>query len=166
MMGIPLRDVTPDDRKDKGKRMNFAIGYGLSEHGMHLQTGKPIEECRELFALFNKAYPRLKPYTRRIIRESHRNGGVIHTKFGRRVVIWEYQSPSRKVQNAGERTAGNCVIQGPATGDYVKTAMVRARKALARAGLSGVVRPIMNVHDALEWEVRKDIAPAAVIAVL
>jgi len=166
MMGVPLSAVSKEDRQEKGKRMNFAIGYGLSEHGMHLQTGKPIEECRELFALFHKAYPRLKPYTRRIIRESHRNGGVIYTKFGRRVVIWEYQSASVKVRNAGERTAGNCVIQGPATGDYVKTAMVRARKALAKAGLSDVVRPIMNVHDALEWEVRRDIAPAVVIAAL
>lgn len=165
MLGIPIDQVTKEDRKDKGKRMNFAIGYGLSEHGMHLQTGKPIEECRELFAAYFAAYPRLKPYSRAVIRQARRQGYVI-TKFGRKVRIWEFDNPSRKVQAAGERTAGNCVIQGPATGDYVKVAMVRAVKALREAGLADRVRLIMNIHDALEFEVRKDVSPAAVVAAL
>lgn len=165
MEGIPMSAVTKEIRKDKGKRMNFAVGYGLTEAGMAQQTGKPIEECRELFAAFHKAYPRLKPHSRMVIRESRRLGYVI-TKFGRKVRIWEYDSPSRKVQASGERTAGNCVIQGPATGEYVKIAMVRAVKALDKAGLSDRVRLIMNIHDALEFEVRDDVTPEQVAAVL
>ena len=45
-------------------------------------------------------------------------------------------------------------------------AMVRAVKALKKAGLAGKVRLIMNIHDALEFEVRKDVPPALVIAAL
>jgi DNA polymerase I-like protein with 3'-5' exonuclease and polymerase domains len=165
MLGIPLESVTEEQRQDKGKRMNFAIGYGLSEHGMAEQTGKPIEECRELFAAYHRAYPRLKPYSRRIVAEARRRGYVI-TKFGRRVTLHDIWSDNKKVRSAEERTAGNCVIQGPATGDYVKRVMVRAVKALAKAGLADKVRLIMNVHDALEFEVRRDVAPADVIAVL
>ena len=165
MLGIELAAVSKDQRQDYGKRMNFAIGYGLTEHGMSQQTGKPIEECDQLFADFRKAYPKLKSYTERIIRESKRNGFVT-TKFGRRVVIWEYLSEFKNVRSKGERLAGNCVIQGPATGDYMKVAMHRAQKALERAGLADKVRPVMNIHDALEWEVRKDVKPAEVIAVL
>jgi DNA polymerase I-like protein with 3'-5' exonuclease and polymerase domains len=165
MLGIALSEVTKPQRQDYGKRMNFAIGYGLTEHGMAQQTGKPIEECDQLFADFRKAYPKLKEYTERVIRQSKRDG-YVRTKFGRKVVIWEYLHESRKVRSGGERTAGNCVIQGPATGDYMKVAMYRALRALERAGLADRVRPVMNIHDALEWEVRKDVTPAEVIAVL
>lgn len=165
MLGIPMSEVTKAQRQDKGKRMNFAIGYGLSEHGLHLQTGKAMEECKELFAAWHAAFPRVKQYSRRIIRQARRDG-FVRTKFGRKVVIWDFQNVSVKVQMAGERTAGNCVIQGPATGDYVKAAMVRAVRALERAGLSDRVRLIMNVHDALEFEVRKDVPPAVVVAAL
>jgi hypothetical protein len=47
----------------------------------------------------------------------------------------------------------------------VKVAMVRAVKALKAAGLDRV-RLIMNIHDALEFEVPLDIPPAVVMAVL
>lgn len=165
MLGIPMAAVTKEQRQDKGKRMNFAIGYGLSEHGLHLQTGKPPEECRELFAAWHAAYPHVKAHSRTVVRKARRDRFVI-TKFGRKVRIWEFDSPSRKVQAAGERTAGNCYVQGPATGEYVKAAMVRAVRALRRAGLEDKVRLIMNIHDALEFEVRTDVPPAEVIAVL
>jgi DNA polymerase I-like protein with 3'-5' exonuclease and polymerase domains len=165
MLGIPLEDVTDEQRQDKGKRMNFAIGYGLSPHGMAEQTGKPLEECEQLFADYHRAYPRLKPYSRRVVAEARRLGFVI-TKFGRRVTLHDIWNENKRVRSAEERTAGNCVIQGPATGDYVKAVMVRAVKALEKAGLSDRVRLIMNVHDALEFEVRRDVAPADVIAVL
>lgn len=165
MLGIPMAQVTKEQRQERGKRMNFAIGYGLSEHGMHLQTGKPIEECRELFAAWHAAYPHVKAHSRFVIRKARRDG-FVRTKFGRLVKIWEFRNESRKVQAAGERTAGNCYVQGPATGEYVKTAMVRAVQALKRAGLADKVRLIMNIHDALEFEVRMDVPPAQVIAVL
>jgi DNA polymerase I-like protein with 3'-5' exonuclease and polymerase domains len=165
MLGIALAEVTKVQRQDFGKRMNFAIGYGQTPHGMHLVTGKPLAECDQLFEDFGKAYPHLKSYTRRIIRQARRDG-YVRTKFGRLVRIWEFQNPSPKVRRAGERTAGNCCIQGPATGDYVKAAMVRAVRALRKAGLADKVRMVMNIHDALEFEVRADVHPAQVIAVL
>lgn len=165
MLGIPLEDVTEEQRQDKGKRMNFAIGYGLSPFGMAEQTGKPIEECEELFAAYHRGYSRLKPYARKVVAIARRQGYVI-TKFGRRVTLHDIWSDNKKVRSAEERTAGNAVIQGPATGDYMKASMVRAVKALRRAGMADRVRLIMNVHDALEFEVRRDLAPADVIAVL
>jgi DNA polymerase I-like protein with 3'-5' exonuclease and polymerase domains len=165
MLGIPLDEVTPEQRQDTGKRMNFAIGYGLSDFGMAEQTGMPIEKCRELFAAFHRAYPKLKPFTRSVVARARRDGFVI-TKFGRRVTFHDIHDVNPKVRSAEERSAGNAVIQGPATGDYVKAAMVRARRALEKAGMADRVRLIMNIHDALEYEVRDDLAPADVIAVL
>ncbi len=45
-------------------------------------------------------------------------------------------------------------------------AMIRAVRALRKAGLADKVKLIMNIHDALEFAVRKDVSPAEVIAVL
>jgi DNA polymerase I-like protein with 3'-5' exonuclease and polymerase domains len=165
MLGKPPGEVTKEERQDKGKRMNFAIGYGLTPPGMSQQTGKPIEECRELFDQYLGVYTHLKAYSKAVIRQARRDGHVI-TKFGRKVTIFEFQDPSPRVQASGERTAGNCTIQGPATGDYMKVAMVRAVRALKKAGLDDRVRMIMNIHDALEFEVREDVTPLQVIEVL
>ena len=44
--------------------------------------------------------------------------------------------------------------------------MIRADKALKQAGLAGKVRLFLNVHDSLDWYVRKDVPPAEVIRVL
>jgi DNA polymerase I-like protein with 3'-5' exonuclease and polymerase domains len=165
MLGIALEDVTSEQRQDLGKRMNFAIGYGQTEWGMAEVTGMPVEECRAKFAAYHAAYPRLKQYTRRVQARARREGFVI-TKFGRRVTLHDIRSDNPKVRSAEERTAANSTIQGPATGDYVKMAMVRAVRSLKAAGLTDRVRMFLNVHDALEFYVRRDVAPATVIAVL
>jgi DNA polymerase I-like protein with 3'-5' exonuclease and polymerase domains len=165
MLGIPLAEVTDEQRQDPGKRMNFAIGYGLSPHGLAQQTGMSTAAAEEKFAAFHAAYPHLKPFTRRVVTRARRDG-CVRTKFGRLVTLHDIRNENPRVRSAEERTAGNCVIQGPATGDYVKMAMVRAVRALKAAGLADKVRLIMNIHDALEFEVRRDVAPADVIAVL
>lgn len=173
MLGKPLAEVSRAERKDTGKRMNFAIGYQMSAKGLAEQMGITIEAAESLFAQFHAAYPRLAPYTARVVREARRLG-YVRTKWGRKVIIWEYerakqaenQRAARTMRAAGDRTAGNAPIQGPATGEYVKVAMVRAVKAIEKAGLSDVVKLFMNVHDALEFAVRKDITPAQVIRLL
>lgn len=164
MLGIVLEQVAKEQRK-KGKTRNFAAVYGQGIKALAEQLGITVEEARELDLQYNTAYPHLQPYRRRIIAAARRDGYVI-TKFGRRVTLHDIKSPNPKVRAAEERTAGNAVIQGPASGDYVKVAMIRAIRALERAGLADKVRLIMNVHDALEFEVAKDVPPAVVIAVL
>jgi DNA polymerase I-like protein with 3'-5' exonuclease and polymerase domains len=173
MLGKDLASVTKDERDDTGKRMNFAIGYQLSPKGLADQLGIPQAAAEALFAQYHAAYPRLKPFTAGAVREARRSSmgdpdraGTVITKWGRKIRIWEYASPSRAKRAAGDRTAGNVVIQGPATGEYVKIAMVRAIKALEKAGLASKVRLVMNIHDALEFYVRKDVKPATVIEVL
>jgi DNA polymerase I-like protein with 3'-5' exonuclease and polymerase domains len=165
MLGKPLDQVTKLERDETGKRMNFAVSYQLTPKGLAQQLGISLAEAEALFAQWHSAFPRIAPYNRRIIALARRDGYVV-TKFGRRVTIHEYNSPNKAVREGGDRTAGNAVIQGPATGEYVKVAMVRARQALARAGLLDRVRLAMNIHDALEFYVRMDVDPAEVIRVL
>jgi DNA polymerase I-like protein with 3'-5' exonuclease and polymerase domains len=164
MLSIMVSQVTKFDRK-VGKTRNFASIYGQGIGALADQLGISIEEAREKDQQYKAAHPHMGPYRAQVIARARRDGYVI-TKFGRRVTLHEIRSENKKVRAAEERTAGNAVIQGPATGEYVKVAMVRAVKALAAAGLADKVRLNMNIHDALEFEARKDVPPAVVMAVL
>ena len=164
MLGIAVEDVTKADRQI-GKTRNFASVYGQGIRALADQLGLTIDQAQEKDAQYNAAYPHMQPYRRRAIARARRDGYVI-TKFGRRITLHRIRDENPRVRAAEEMTAGNAVIQGPATGDYVKVAMVRAIRALARAGLTDKVRLIMNVHDALMFEVRKDVPPVEVIRLL
>jgi DNA polymerase-1 len=59
------------------------------------------------------------------------------------------RAPRRETRSLGERLAVNSVIQGTAA-DIIKVAMVRARNALADAGLK--TRLILQIHDELLFE--------------
>lgn len=164
MLGIPLDQVTEDDRA-VGKTMNFALAYGMSEDGLADRLGITRDEAVELFTQYHAAYPKLKQWSDRTIATSRRTGYVT-TKWGRKVRIWAYDSAKRRERREGERSAGNAPIQGSSTGDYKKLAMIRAVHALRKAGLEGKVRLFMDLHDALEFYVRLDVDPADVIRVL
>jgi DNA polymerase I-like protein with 3'-5' exonuclease and polymerase domains len=173
MLGIPLEQVTKKQRQDFGKRPNFGICYQMGIKGMMEQYGLTREEARELLEQYHSIYPRLKPYTGRVVRDAResamrsRDGcGRVVGKFGRQVKLWNLSDENEAKRANDDRTAGNAVIQGPATGDYVKIAMIRAVAALRAAGLDDRVRMIMNVHDALEFYVREDVTPQQVIDVL
>jgi len=164
MLGIPEDQVSPKQRKE-GKTRNFANIYGQGVRALADQLGIDLEEAYAKDAQYRALYPRMKPYREGQIRRARREGHLI-TKFGRKVAIHEYKDPNPKMQAKGDMTAGNACVQGPATGDYVKIAMVRAVRALRKAGLADKVILVMNIHDALEFYVRKDVPPALVIAVL
>lgn len=162
--GVPVDLVTPEQR-DVGKTLGFALVYGLSEDGLADRLGISRQEAEDLFASFHAAYPLVKAWTEKTIRLAQ-DTGYVETWWGRRVRIWDIDSSDRRKRAEAKRTAGNAPVQGSATGDYMKIAMVRAEAALRKAGLKDVVRLSMNVHDALEWYVRRDIPPAKVIRVL
>lgn len=164
MLGKPMAEVTPDDRAI-GKTMNFALAYQMGVDGLADRLGITKDEAQGLFDTYFAAYPRIKSYLERIV-SGAKARGYITTKFGRVVRIWEFESAERYVYSEGERLAGNAPIQGAGTGDYPKIAMVRAAAALRAAGLHDKVRLVMNIHDALEFYVRDDVAPAVVIRCL
>lgn len=167
MLDIPLAEMAGMPKKSRavGKTFNFATVYGQGIGAKADQLGISIDEAREKDNQYNALYPHMKPCRMRVIARARRDGYII-TKFGRRVTLHQIRDENPKIRAKEEMTAGNAFIQGPATGDYVKMAMVRAVKALRKAGLGDRVRMVMNVHDALEFEVRQDVAPIDVIRVL
>jgi DNA polymerase I-like protein with 3'-5' exonuclease and polymerase domains len=194
MLGKPLEQVSEEDRA-LGKTQNFAVAYQLSAPSLAERLGVPKEEGQRLYDAWFAAYPRVKAWTERTVVQAKRDGYTM-SRFGRKHPIWEFAKVcefcqakgvlskwtsgqhrcprcnglgtprSEAIIAHGERLAGNAPIQGGATGDAMRVAMLRADKALKKAGLDRTVRLFLNVHDSLEFYVRKDVPPGEVIRVL
>lgn len=161
-----------------GKTMNFALGYQLTVQGLADRLACEVDEAQEAWDGYFAAYPAIAAWTRMTVADSKVNGYTM-SRLGRRHPIWAYGAGKdckwcrpgymckqhRAEYAGGERTAGNAPIQG-ALADMMKLIMIRCHAALKAAGLLDSVRLVMNIHDALEFYVRKDVAPQLVIDVL
>lgn len=135
---------------------NFALLYGMGAKSLADRLAISVMEAEELFELYFSAYPNIKVWVDRQI-EFGRNNHYVLTKFGRRCPIWAYESDKHWIRSGGDRNAFNYPIQGAATGDYPRIAMVRVHKAIAAAGLADKIKLVMNVHDALEFYVHRSV---------
>jgi DNA polymerase I-like protein with 3'-5' exonuclease and polymerase domains len=166
MLGKPITEVTADERQDFGKVMNFALSYQMGVKGLADRLGISQDEAQALFDHYFAIYTRVKGWMDQTVASS-KALGYVTTRFGRIVRIFEYESADRYIYSQGERLAGNAPIQGAGTGDYTKIAMVRAEAALEQAGLGNdQAQLVMNMHDALYWYVRNDVAPADFIRIM
>lgn len=164
MLRVPVEQITSDQRQ-VGKTMNFALLYGMSPQGLADRLGISLEEAEALYDKYFSAFSSIAVWNERQVAQAKSSGRVM-SRFGRVLPIWEYQSDKAWIRSKGDRAAVNYPIQGGATGDYVKIAMVRSRQRLRAAGLADRVHLVMNVHDALEYYVHKSVQPQDVIAVL
>ncbi len=145
--------------------LNFALLYGMGVKSLADRLGIPVDEAQELYDAYFSAYSRIAAWVEKQV-EFARDHGYVVSKFGRRLPIWEYQSDKHWIRAKGDRAAVNYPVQGSATGDFVKIAMVQAQRALRDKGIADKVHLVMNVHDALEFYVHRSLEPQDVIAVL
>jgi len=155
MLRKDISEVTKEDRAI-GKTCNFALLYGMGAKSLADRLAISVEEAEELFAMYFSAYSNIKVWVDRQI-EFGRKHHYVLTRFGRKCPIWAYESDKHWIRSGGDRNAFNYPIQGAATGDYPRIAMVRAHKAIAAAGLADKIKLVMNVHDALEFYVHRSI---------
>lgn len=163
MLGIPLAEVTKGQRQI-GKTLGFAVLYGLGTPALAARLAIRTEEAQELVDKYYSAFSNVAAWADKVIAEGKKNGYVT-SKFGRINKIWEFSSSERWIYSKGDRLCVNAVVQGAAA-DFMKIAMVRQHKALKKAGLFDKVHLIMNIHDALEYQVHESIDPTEVIEVL
>jgi DNA polymerase I-like protein with 3'-5' exonuclease and polymerase domains len=145
--------------------LNFALAYNMGVKSLAERLGISLEEAQDLYDLYFETFPNIK----KLVQEKMGLGGKYHyslTKFGRKMTIWEYDDPKPYIRNKADRIAFNTVIQGSATGDVTKIAMVRADKAIKAAGLQDRMRLVMNIHDALEFYVHNSVPLDTAVRVL
>lgn len=157
---IPQEQVTRELRR-AAKTLNFGILYGMGAQALAENTGMSREEAKTFIEEYFRNFQGVKKYldeTRRMAEER----GYVETLFGRRRYIPEINSPNWQIKREAERMAINMPIQGTATGDIVKMAMIAVVKWIASAGQSTSVRMVLQVHDELLFEIREDKITAVV----
>jgi DNA polymerase-1 len=139
--------VTADQRRI-AKILNFGVIYGLSAHGVAVQTDLTREQGRKFIEMYFSKYPGIKGYLDGVVARA-RQVGYVETITGRRRRLPELNAPNFQVRAAAERMAVNMPIQGTAA-DIIKIAMIDIDRELARRGLRS--RMLIQVHDELIFE--------------
>ncbi len=145
------QDVTSDMRR-LAKTVNFGIIYGQTAFGLAQVLKIPRHEAEVFINAYKARFPGIDAFSRQCIQQAMLHGFVT-TILGRRRNIPEIHSTNQSVRQFGQRAAVNTVVQGSAA-DLIKQAMVKIDHALA--GKKDEIRLIMQVHDELVFECRRD----------
>ena len=142
----------PDSRR-KAKVINFGILYGMGINSLKKNLG---ENCSTAEAkLYLDRYFE-KFQTLALFLEKSKNSvfekGYSETLFGRKRFFPEIHSKVPFIKASAERMAINAPIQGTATGDIIKLAMIEINDFLRKENLKEEVRFLAQVHDELIFE--------------
>jgi DNA polymerase-1 len=162
VFGIPVSQLHPYDHRRPAKTCNFAIVYGITPEGLQDSLAREgadqgswgLDRCTEFIAEWFKVYPGVKAYMQR--QEEHaRRYGYVRDMFGRIRRIPGIYSANRALVSGAIREAGNMPIQAGAQ-EIMKIAMAYLTPVYQQWKREGrVVRPIMQIHDDLLWEVEE-----------
>ena len=150
VLGIPLEDVTPQQRSS-AKAVNFGIVYGIGEYSLSQDLKIPVKVAKAYIEGYLSKYSGVREYMSNIKKDAELNG-YVKTLFNRIRYIPELKSTNHSVHAFGERAAMNAPIQGTAA-DIIKLAMVRVHERLKKEGYSAEL--ILQVHDELIIEAPK-----------
>ncbi|RTZ74603.1 MAG: DNA polymerase I [Gammaproteobacteria bacterium] len=143
--------VEPEARR-RAKAINFGLIYGMSAFGLARQLDIGRDEAQEYVDLYFSRYPGVREFMEKT-KEQAREKGYVETLFGRRLYLPEINSRNGQRRAAAERTAINAPMQGTAA-DIIKRAMIEVDRWLEQE--QPQVRMVMQVHDELVFEVKKE----------
>lgn len=146
--GVALEEVSKEMR-ERAKRVNFGIVYGISAFGLANQLGIPAPEAAAFMKSYFALYPTIETFMRETIAAGRRNG-YVQTLWGRRRYLSDLRADNQNVRAAAERMAINMPIQGTAA-DIIKAAMVQIAGMLRDRGFRALLTT--QVHDELIFDV-------------
>ncbi len=144
ILGIPLKDVTPEERS-KAKAVNFGLMYGQSSFGLAGQLKISRKEAKDYITNYFENFGSVKGYLDGLKEKAEETGYAI-TLFGRKRFLPDIKSKNRTVKSMAERVAINSPIQGTAA-DIIKLAMIRLDKEFQDHELNAKL--LLQVHDEL-----------------
>ena len=148
IFGVPVEDVTPDQRR-MAKTANFGIMYGISSFGLAQRLKTSRSEAKSLIDGYFASFPAVRSFIDETLRRA-RESKYTETLFGRRRYIPDIDSHNANVRAFAERNAVNAPIQGTAA-DIIKIAMIRVAACLEEEALKA--RMVLQIHDELLLEV-------------
>ncbi|MBI2122199.1 MAG: DNA polymerase I [Candidatus Sungbacteria bacterium] len=151
---IPLDRVTPELRR-AAKTLNFGVLYGMGPQAFSEATGMSPEKAKEFIRAYFHNFSGIAAYIEQTKRFAEERG-YVETIFGRRRYIPEILSPNWQMKREAERMAVNMPVQGTATGDIIKMAMIKIDARVRKEKLEGEVRMLLQVHDELLFEIKNE----------
>ena len=151
IFGVPVSDVTPDQRRI-AKTANFGIMYGISAFGLSQRLKCSRAEARKIIDDYFESFPSIRSFIDSTL-ASARECGYVETLFGRRRYVPDVSSHNGTVRALAERNAVNAPIQGTSA-DIIKLAMIGVDRRLRESGLKA--RMVLQIHDELVLEVPRD----------
>ncbi len=156
---VELGQVTKQMRRE-AKATNFGILYGQGPHGLSQAADITFWQAKEFIDHYFEAYPGVKKWMDQAIEEARR-AGFSETLFGRKRNLPEINSSIMQVRKAAERMAINTPLQGTAA-DMIKVAMIQVHELLQKKYPAGEVRLLLQVHDELLFEIKRDMIDQSV----
>ncbi|WP_413736439.1 DNA polymerase I [Sodalis sp. RH21] len=156
VFGLALDKVSNEQRRS-AKAINFGLIYGMSAFGLARQLSVGRAEAQRYMNRYFERYPGVLEYMERT-RKQATDQGYVSTLDGRRLYLPDIHSRNGTRKKAAERAAINAPMQGTAA-DIIKRAMIAIDAWLQQE--RPAVRMIMQVHDELVFEVRRDAVSAA-----
>jgi len=155
--GVKLSAVT-DQMRRQAKAINFGILYGQGPFGLSQTADITQWEAKEFIDKYFKNYAGVKTWIDDNIKQA-RQTEESQTMFGRIRKIPEINSTNLQIRKGAERIAINTPLQGTAA-DLIKIAMIKVRAKLEK--FAGNAKILLQVHDELVVEVKKDIVEKTV----
>ncbi|WP_430392362.1 DNA polymerase I [Dyella sp. 20L07] len=150
VFGIPPDEVSSNQRR-AAKAINFGLMYGMSAFGLARQLGVDRGEASDYMARYFARYPGVHAFMEATREQAHRDG-YVQTLFGRRLYLENLTARNQALRAGAERAAVNAPMQGTAA-DIIKRAMIAVHSWLQPRDDAHM---LMQVHDELVFEVRKD----------
>ena len=158
---VPLEEVTTDHRRS-AKAINFGLIYGMSAFGLTRQLGIPRHEAQAYLDTYFERYTGVREYMDST-KELAKQNLYVETILGRKLHVTEINASNGLRRQAAERAAINAPLQGSAA-DIIKKAMIDVDEWIGEDNLN--IKMIMQVHDELIFEVKKDFAEEALNQVI
>lgn len=154
IFGVRPDEVTPSMRRE-AKTLNFGILYGMGQFGFQRAAGVGRDAARGFIDRYMTEFSGVAAYMDRIKREA-RTKGYVTTLFGRRRQLPDILSTMPGVVRQAERMAINMPVQGTGA-DLMKLAMIRVHEWIRGQHHEENIRMLLQVHDELLCEIRKDL---------
>jgi DNA polymerase-1 len=158
VFGVPENKVTSEMRR-LAKVVNFGIIYGMGPASLAESTAMPFAEAQDFISQYFTLYKGIYEYIEQT-KALARSLGYVETLFGRRRYLPEITSGVPQIRAMAERMAINHPVQGTAA-DLIKMAMIEIDREIENHGWENLVKMILQVHDELVFEVKKEFAKTA-----
>lgn len=151
VFGVKENEVTHEMRR-RAKVINFGILYGMGVTALMQNLGTDRKEAQKFHDNYFEQFPTIKAYLDSVVEEAKKTG-YTETLFGRKRYFPGLRSKIPFIRAMAERMAINAPIQGTATADIVKLAIVAIDKELKSKNLENKIHLVMQIHDELVYEV-------------